>query len=438
MKSNKYVLGIVTLIFILACAVSFGAQKLTFWNMPFVTQEVSTNYVKIFETDAKTALPNYTIDNFYGPGDYKILRQKYLLQAKTGTPDVIEGLLEDEAVYVNNDIIEPLDSYFNAWSDKGMFVNSTVEPLKINGKLYAVPYNSNARALVYRKDLLKKYGLAVPKNWDQLVATARVITKKSNKAVFGLFVCTLVGDPRAPQEFISWYFQTSKKKNPFAVTTSGGTRTVKVTATLAQLEKVLGLYAKLFTGDFPACDPNQRGTGWPVEDPGYVAGKWAMAPMGPWLWGRRADSPMAKVNLENNTAITRLPYPKDGVAGTYLEVKPIMMNKYAADKNAAWELLKYITSKEKMAQWLVDSGGIPCRTDSLKMDVFDKAGVRWWINGFANELPVSVALAAINWAPINEANMQAVNYVVYGKKSVKEAAKWLLDTYNDLNSKGTL
>jgi len=160
--------------------------------------------------------------------------------------------------------------------------------------------------------------------------------------------------------------------------------------------------------------------------------------MGPWLWGRRADSPMAKVNLENNTAITRLPYPKDGVAGTYLEVKPIMMNKYAADKNAAWELLKYITSKEKMAQWLVDSGGIPCRTDSLKMDVFDKAGVRWWINGFANELPVSVALAAINWAPINEANMQAVNYVVYGKKSVKEAAKWLLDTYNDLNSKGTL
>jgi len=438
MKSNKYVLGIVTLIFILACAVSFGAQKLTFWNMPFVTQEVSTNYVKIFETDAKTALPNYTIDNFYGPGDYKILRQKYLLQAKTGTPDVIEGLLEDEAVYVNNDIIEPLDSYFNAWSDKGMFVNSTVEPLKINGKLYAVPYNSNARALVYRKDLLKKYGLAVPKNWDQLVATARVITKKSNKAVFGLFVCTLVGDPRAPQEFISWYFQTSKKKNPFAVTTSGGTRTVKVTATMAQLEKVLGLYAKLFTGDFPACDPNQRGTGWPVEDPGYVAGKWAMAPMGPWLWGRRADSPMAKVNLENNTAITRLPYPKDGVAGTYLEVKPIMMNKYAADKNAAWELLKYITSKEKMAQWLVDSGGIPCRTDSLKMDVFDKAGVRWWINGFANELPVSVALAAINWAPINEANMQAVNYVVYGKKSVKEAAKWLLDTYNDLNSKGTL
>jgi ABC-type glycerol-3-phosphate transport system substrate-binding protein len=438
MRSKKYILGIITLIFILACAVSFGAQKLTFWNMPFVTQEVSTNYVKIFETDAKTALPNYTINNFYGPGDYKILRQKYLLQAKTGSPDVIEGLLEDEAVYVNNDIIEPLDSYFNAWSEKGMFVNSTVEPLKINGKLYAVPYNSNARALIYRKDLLKKYGLAVPKNWDQMVATARVITKKSNKAVFGLFVCTLVGDPRAPQEFISWYFQTSKKKNPFEVTTSGGTRTVKVTATRAQLEKVLGLYAKLYTGDFPACDPNQRGTGWPVEDPGYVAGKWAMAPMGPWLWGRRTESDTAKANLENNSAITRLPYPKDGVAGTYLEVKPIMMNKYAADKNAAWELLKYITSKEKMAQWLVDSGGIPCRTDSLKMDVFDKAGVRWWINGFANELPVSVAVVSVNWAPVNEANLQAVNYVIYGKKSVKDAAKWLLDTYNDLNSKGTL
>ena len=77
--------------------------------------------------------------------------------------------------------------------------------------------------------------------------------------------------------------------------------------TVDQFEKVLALYGEVFTGEFPAADPNVRGTGWPVEDPGYVAGKWAMAPMGPWLWGRRTESDTAKDILENKTGIARLP-----------------------------------------------------------------------------------------------------------------------------------
>jgi multiple sugar transport system substrate-binding protein len=442
MRSKRVILEMITilLLFTLVVGLSFGAEKkkLTFWNMPFVTQEVSPDYVKMWESDAKTALSAYVVDNYYGPGKYKDQRDKFLLQAKTGIPDVIEGLLEDTAVYVSNDIIEPLDSYFSKWADSSQFVESTLEPLRINGKLYGIPYNTNARALIYRKDILEKYGLSVPKTWDELIDTARKITEKSNKEIFGFFVCTLVGDPRAAQEFITWYFQVSGKKNPFDITTVEGKRTVKVVATADQLEKVLYLYGKLFEGDFPACDPNQRGTGWPVEDPGYVAGKWAMAPMGPWLWGRRTESDTAKDILENKSILTRIPYPKDGVPATYLEVKPIMMSKFSKDKNAAWDLIKYITSKEKMAQWLVDSGGIPARNDSLNMDIFEKAGIKWWIQGFANELPISVAVSPINWGPVSEANLRAVNYVIYGQKSAKDAAQWLLDTYNDLNKKNTL
>ena len=32
--------------------------NLSFWNMPFVTQEVSPEYVKKWETDIKSSLPN--------------------------------------------------------------------------------------------------------------------------------------------------------------------------------------------------------------------------------------------------------------------------------------------------------------------------------------------------------------------------------------------
>jgi ABC-type glycerol-3-phosphate transport system substrate-binding protein len=410
-------------------------KSLSFWNMPFVTQEVSPEYVKAWETDAKKALPNYTIDNFYGPGKYKDQRDKFLLQAKSATPDVIEGLLEDTAVYIQKGLVEPLDSYFKNWPENDQFIESTLAPLRINGKLYGLPYNTNARAMVYRKDIFEKYNLSIPKTWDELVQTARKITELTGKKTHGFYVCTEVGGPRAAQEFISWYYQVSKRKNLFDV--SGGKITFN--GTVAQFEKVLTLYDELFkAGDFPACDLNVRGTGWPVEDPGYVAGKWAMAPMGPWLWGRRTESDTAKDILENKTAITSLPYSADGVPATYLEVKPIMMNAYSKDKEGAWELVKYVVSKEKMAGWLVDSGGIPARKDSAEMDVFEKAGVKWWMKGFANELPIAVTMAPINWGPVSEANLRAVNYVIYDKKTPLEAAKWLHNRILELQKNNEL
>ncbi|UCE53682.1 MAG: extracellular solute-binding protein [Desulfobacterales bacterium] len=410
-------------------------KSLSFWNMPFVTQEVSPEYVIQWEKDVQTALPDFTVDNFYGPGKYKDQRDKFLLQAKSGTPDVIEGLLEDTAVYVQKGLIEPLDSYFNSWNEKGQFIESTLAPLRINGKLYGLPYNTNARAMVYRKDIFEKHGLAVPKTWDELIQTARKITELTSKKTFGFYVCTEVGGPRAAQEFISWYYQVSRRQNMFEVVNGN----IKFNATVDQLEKVLTLYDELFKdATFPACDPNVRGTGWPVEDPGYVAGKWAMAPMGPWLWGRRTESSIAKDILENRTAITRLPYSSDGEPATYLEVKPIMMNAYSKDKAGAWKLIQYIVSKEKMANWLVDSGGIPARKDSTDMDVFEKAGVQWWMKGFANELPISVTMAPVNWGPVSEANLRAVNFVIYDKKTPREAAQWLYDRITELKKNNEL
>ncbi|CAB1056667.1 hypothetical protein D1BOALGB6SA_1404 [Olavius sp. associated proteobacterium Delta 1] len=414
---------------------SLAKKSLSFWNMPFVTQEVSPQYVMNWEKDIMMALPDYSVDNFYGPGKYKDQRNKFLLQAKSATPDVIEGLLEDTAVYVQKNLIEPLDSYFNSWDEKGQFIESTLAPLKINGKLYGLPYNTNARAMVYRKDIFEKNNLAIPKTWDELIQTARKITELTGKKTHGFFVCTEVGDPRAAQEFMSWYYQVSKRKNLFAV--SGGS--IAFNGTVDQFEKVLTLYGELFKGvAFPACDPNVRGTGWPVEDPGFVAGKWAMAPMGPWLWGRRTESAIAQDILENKTGITRIPYSKDGAAATYLEVKPIMMNAFSNDKQGAWKLIQYIVSKEKMANWLVDSGGIPARKDSTEMDVFEKAGIQWWMKGFANELPIAVTMAPINWGPVSEANLRAVNFVIYDKKSPREAAQWLYDRILELKKNNEL
>lgn len=419
-----------------------GSASLSFWNMPFVTGEVSPAYVTQWQAAVKQALPNCTVDPYFGPGDYGLLRQKYLVQASTGTPDVIEGLLEDIDVYVTSGLVEPLDDYFNAWADKSQFVQSAITPMTINGKLYAIPYNTNARGLIYRKDLLTQYGLNVPTTWADLLTTARTITQKTNKQTYGMFVCTLVGDPRAPQEFISWYDQVSLGKDMFIPGTGGAEPTLQ--ATQDQLATVLGLYNDLFTPDpttgFSACDPTQKGTGWPVEDPGYAEGKWAMAPMGPWIWGHHTDSATAANILENNSVVTGLPLPPGGGPYTYFEVKPIAMNSYSKNKDAAWALIEFICSKDEMGMWCASSGGIPARKDSLTIPAFTTGSPPPgpFMQMFANILGQGVPLSPINWAPVNEANMKAVNYVIYGQKTPTDAAAWLISQIQGMISQKVL
>ena len=174
--------------------------KLTFWNMPFNTQEVSPEYVKWWEEEIAKTLPDIAADNYYGPGTYDAQRKNYVVQAKTGKPDVIEGLVEDLTVYTKQDLILDLTDRFAAWDEKDQFVQSTLDALTVDGKLYGLPYNTNARVLLYRKDLFAEYGLEVPKTWDEYVKVASVITEKTNKEVFGTYLCTKIGDPRAYQE----------------------------------------------------------------------------------------------------------------------------------------------------------------------------------------------------------------------------------------------
>jgi trehalose/maltose transport system substrate-binding protein len=50
-----------------------------------------------------------------------------------------------------------------------------IESQTVNGKLVALPIFTDAPALYYRKDLLEKYGVAVPKTWEELTVAAKTI-----------------------------------------------------------------------------------------------------------------------------------------------------------------------------------------------------------------------------------------------------------------------
>jgi multiple sugar transport system substrate-binding protein len=436
MKGKVILVVLISLLVVTMVATAVLAQKpkLTFWNMPFNTQEVSPEYVKWWAENIAKECADFEADTYYGPGTYDGMRKNFVVQAKTGKPDVIEGLVEDLTVYTKQDLIVNLTDLFNQWADKDQFVPSTLKALTVDGKVYGIPYNTNARVLLYRKDLFQEYGLEVPKTWDEYIKTASIITEKSGKKVYGTYLCTKIGDPRAYQEFVSWFFQVSHKAPVFKKDANGKWT---VNATAEQFAQVLKLYHELVFANknFSAIDPNQRGNGWPEEDNGYVAGKWAMVPMGPWIWGHREDNETARAILEEKTGIAALPIPDGGVLATYLEVKPIMVNKYSKNPDQAWEMAKFVTSRDAMAGWAWDSGFIPARKDVSDLEKFKNS---WWQQGFSAQLPNAVALSQVNWLPPQQSMLQAVDMVIYEKKTPEEAGKWLYDELVKQAQKGLL
>ena len=72
---------------------------------------------------------------------------------------------------LNNDLIRPLDDLVKKHG-KGLKKNQLIT---IDGKIMAVAFMANAQHLVYRKDILKKLNINVPKTYEEMLAAAKKI-----------------------------------------------------------------------------------------------------------------------------------------------------------------------------------------------------------------------------------------------------------------------
>lgn len=91
-------------------------------------------------------------------------------------PGALKNHLLDMKQYVGNDVIE---QHFSA----------AIEGTTVEGKVLSLPWYMDTGMLFYRKDLLDKYGLAVPKTYTELTQTAELVQagerKKGQKDFWG-------------------------------------------------------------------------------------------------------------------------------------------------------------------------------------------------------------------------------------------------------------
>lgn len=400
------------------------AQEMTLWYSPLVYENPARAPLeKWVEEHAPEYLPEgYTLARDYGPPTYSEVEQRYIVQARSGKPDVVEGVLENMIALQKAGLIQPVTEQFESWEEKDKFVPSTIDALTIDGELYGLPYNSNARVLLYRKDILEKHGLEVPSTWEELLSVAQAITENEPE-MYGLGLTTAAGSPRTFQEFISFFFQVNGGENMFAQGEGDGWT---VNTTPETLTRVLQLYHDLYFGAEPsAVNLDERGSDYTATDINYVSGKTAMVPMGPWLYSYREQDETARRILEENTGIIALPLPEGGTQATYLEVKPIMINVASEHPEASWELLKMLGSRDHIQLVSELTGVNPPREDVANSPAFQE---NWWQQAFVAELSTGVALAPINWGFVSSDLTDAVQRVIYEDGSPEEVAQDLYDT----------
>src|SRR6266576_1263443 len=163
---------------LLASAVCSFSKEIDLWFVPMSQEGPQKQGLLawIKEHVPKDLPQGATVAGNYGPPIYQDAQQKFIVQGRRGKPDVIEGVLEGMIAYQKAGLITPIDDLFNQWPDKDKFIPSTIKALTINGKLYGVPYNTNVRVLLYRKDILQKYNLQPPKTWEEMLDDAAMIS----------------------------------------------------------------------------------------------------------------------------------------------------------------------------------------------------------------------------------------------------------------------
>ena len=415
-------------------SVSF-AQEITLWYSPMVYESPTRVPLKAWvEENVPAALPEgYTLAQDFGPPTYDEVEQRYIVQARSGKPDVVEGVLENMIALQKAGLIQPVTEQFENWDQHDQFIPSTIDALTIDGELYGLPYNSNARVLLYRKDILKKHGLEVPKTWEDLLSVASAITE-NEPGMYGLGLTTAAGSPRTFQEFISFFFEVNGGENMF--TKDEGSEQWTLNTTPEILAQVLQLYNdSYFASDPSAVNIDERGSDYTATDVNYVSGKTAMVPMGPWIYGYREQDETARAILEENTGVVALPLPEGGTQATYLEVKPFMINSATEYPEAAWDVTKALASKENIQLVSTLTGVNPPRSDvansqELKDD--------WWQQAFIEQLPTGVALAPVNWGFVSNDLTDAVQRVIYEQGSPEEVAQDLYDTLSQRAENGQL
>jgi multiple sugar transport system substrate-binding protein len=260
---------------------------------------------------------------------------------------------------VAGDVIWPAQFAANGWisdlsdrlsdSEREKFLNGPIQSNTYEGKLYGVPWFTDAGLLYYRKDLLEKSGFdAPPKTWDELQSMAgKVQQEQGTKYGFVFQGANYEGGVVNGLEYInSFGGQVLDPNDSTRVVIDSPNSVDGLAMERSMVEdgvapKAVSTYAE------PDCEPI------------FLGGDAVFCRNWPYMYGLASDPEASDIKPEQ---IDLAPLP----AGSEKSVSGLggwnfYINAFADEEaqNNAWEFVKYITAEEQQKFYAINGSYLP-------------------------------------------------------------------------------
>jgi len=334
-KRLGVVLGLLAAVALLAATAQAGSHRakvtnvtLSGWSSGPDEDTLLNQVIDKFNSTHPTIHATFAVIN----GDYGTAMTARF--AAHNPPDVFYVDSSVAGAWEQQGVLEPLNTYIKASKyDTSAFFPSLLGAFKSGSTIYGFPKDWSPLAMEVNKGMLGQAGGKAPTTWAQLQTVAQ--TMKTKNVVNGGAPICLAPDWARMLAFI---YQ------------GGGSLTnLSSPAAASAVNFYVGLINKGL-----AATPDKLGAGWCGEALGK--GKAAIIFEGNWLL------PYMKSTYPN-VQYGVFPMIKDKTGGNLAFTVSYSMAKDSANKQAAWTLLSWLTSKQGQTIWMSKGLALPSRKD---------------------------------------------------------------------------
>ena len=283
--------------------------------------------------------PDIEVNAIYA-GNYDDTRIKALAALESGNPAQLAVMFSIDAYdLIEQDLIVPFEDVIDtaeeaAWLEG--FYPALMANSRIEGKTWGVPFQRSTIVAYYNKDMFREAGLdpsRPPETWDDLVEMGKALTTADRH---GLMIPS-TGYPY-------WMFQALAIQNGKELMTGDGLQTnfddPKVVETLEFWTSLSAEHGIMPEGTVE----------WGTLRQAFLEGETAM------MWHSTGNLTAVKTNAKFDFGVAMLPGRErlgspTGGGNFYL-----FKDSTEAEKEAALELVKFMTAPEQAAEWSIATG----------------------------------------------------------------------------------
>ncbi|WP_226577836.1 ABC transporter substrate-binding protein [Halobacillus litoralis] len=306
-------------------------------------------------------------------------------------------------------VLEPLNDYITDEFDVDDFQDPLLNAFKFDDKQYGFPKDFSTLALFYDKKAFEEAGLeGPPKTWDELREYAEKLTVDED------------GDGQPDQYGLGFSSELARqfyKLQPYGanVVNENDEAAFASDHAIDALKPIVDMKQNKI-----AALPSDVGTDWGGDM--FGQGKAAMVIEGNWT------VPFLENNFSDKDYATAELPTVNGEKATAAFTVAYVMNKQSEVKDAAWELISYLTGKEGMKTWTSKGLALPTRESVAAELGFDEDPIRKaFVEGASYAQPWQ---AGPNLPTINNNFNNQFTSALLGDQSLEEALKKAQETAN--------